>query len=96
MLFSVKDTVLGKLQTPGHRPDHPGNRVKKENAVYKLDTRLKYTVIQNPAEAFIYSVQIFYQFKHKMAGIYEQSTNCISAIQYIVTIVFLTGTETLS
>lgn len=66
MLFSVKDTVLGKLQAPSHKPDHTGDRVKKKNAVYKqLDTHLKYTVIQTPAEAFIDSVQIFYQLKHK-------------------------------
>lgn len=52
---------------PGHRLDYTGDRVKRKNAIYEeLDTHLKYTVIQ------------LLQKQQKLAGIYEQSSSCIS------------------
>lgn len=54
----------------------------------------KNTVIETSAEAHIYFVRILYPLKHKIAGIYEQSTNCISVSSEHVQRYFRPSTET--
>lgn len=54
----------------------------------------KNTVIETSAEAHIYFVRILYPLKHKIAGIYEQSTNCISVSSEHVQRYFWPSTET--
>lgn len=54
----------------------------------------KNTVIETSAEAHIYFVRILYPLKHKIAGIFEQSTNCISVSSEHEQWYFLPSTET--